>query len=661
MAQIARGEQLTFGKHSGVTETSPELVQLGASTVTTFAGAEPAGTVDAFDFEDSAAVVPLVHQRISHIEAVLGLDRAPICTNTKLRENCDLMCECLSPRPCLALGNDVLAEADPFALLGHHLASRQYELEGPAFPYESRQPDRAPIDKRDTPAAAVHAEVGGLFHDPEVGPHRQLHPTSNCGPCDCGNDRLVELKATGPHGSHRDVTAIAVVAAVARDRKLRQRLWLAERSSVFQIPTSTEGATFTPKDRNRGLVVCIEFEERVVERCRTLGVHGVARLGPGVDDRPHVARLLDSNTHATTPRIGSNELQLSHRTHIVPRARTKRLHKSHDNYTRHSGSMDLATTARTLNEIGYGYIGSWALLTACEERVFDRLPATVDQLVDAYPDPNLVTTWFRVLEELDVLREDSGLWSLSDAMSVMLTGDESYSDYLGGQILQQMVPRLTLGSTGRNELTSALRDPQSRSGYDGWFADAAEANAYQRSQFAGSVGPARALAKRIPEPEGPVFDLGGGWGAMANAIADRHGVDVDVVDLEPVVNAAPRTHDQVNFHSGSALDATTWPSDRNYDGAVLSYLFSSVPGSTHSHVLDGLQDANVSWVAVHDFFLDSGAHALSWSLQHAVFVPGHTSRTTSEVSEELAARGWTTQTTHPLVDEMTSLVVACQP
>lgn len=142
-----------------------------------------------------------------------------------------------------------------------------------------------------------------------------------------------------------------------------------------------------------------------------------------------------------------------------------------------------------------------------------------------------------------------------------------------------------------------------------------------------------ALAKRIPEPEGPVFDLGGGWGAMANAIADRHGVDVDVVDLEPVVNAAPRTHDQVNFHSGSALDATTWPSDRDYDGAVLSYLFSSVPGSTHGHVLDGLQDANVRWVAVHGFFLDSGAHAPSWSLQHAVFVPGHTSRTTSEVGD----------------------------
>ena len=53
---------------------------------------------------------------------------------------------------------------------------------------------------------------------------------------------------------------------------------------------------------------------------------------------------------------------------------------------------------------------------------------------------------------------------------------------------------------------------------------AVEAEAYQRSQFAGSLDPARALAKRIPEPEGPVSDLGGGWGAMAQAIAERHKV-----------------------------------------------------------------------------------------------------------------------------------------
>ena len=320
--------------------------------------------------------------------------------------------------------------------------------------------------------------------------------------------------------------------------------------------------------------------------------------------------------------------------------------------------MDLARAARTLNDVGYGYIGSWALLTACEERVFDRLPARVEELSDAYPDGDLVTTWFRVLEGIGVVEEYNGEWSQPEEMATLLTGENSYADYLGGQILRQMVPRLTLGTTGVNVLGTALRQPESRTGYDGLFADAAEAQAYQRSQFAGSVGPARALSKLLPPPSGRVLDLGGGWGAMARAIAERHEVDVDVVDLEPVVSAAPPAHERVRFVAGSALDPSTWPTGRNYEGAVLSYLFSSVPGSTHEGVLDGLAETGVEWVAVHDFFLDSGAYAPSWSLQHAVFVPGHRSSTTDEVSTMLAARGWTEVTTAPLVDEMTSLVIA---
>jgi len=320
--------------------------------------------------------------------------------------------------------------------------------------------------------------------------------------------------------------------------------------------------------------------------------------------------------------------------------------------------MDLATAARELNSIGYGYIGSWALLTACGERVFDRLPATVDELTDTYPDADLTTTWFRVLEELCVLQEHDGRWHQSEEMAKLLTGDNSYADYLGGQILQQMVPRLTLGTDGDNVLRHVLRDPTDRGGYEGWFADAEEAEAYQRSQYAGSLGPARAIAELLPEPGGRVFDLGGGWGAIARAIAKRHDVDVDVIDLEPVVSAAPPAGDRVEFIAGSALDATTWPADRGYDGAVLSYLFSSVPGDTHAAVLDGLAAQGVRWVAIHDFFVDSGEFAPSWSLQHAVFVPGHRSRTTTEVGAMLAERGWSTIDVHPLVDEMTSLVVA---
>jgi hypothetical protein len=320
--------------------------------------------------------------------------------------------------------------------------------------------------------------------------------------------------------------------------------------------------------------------------------------------------------------------------------------------------MGLVDAARTINSTAYGYIGSWALLTACEQRLFDRLPSSVAGLADAYPDPDLTETWLRVLEQCGVVARVGDRWEQTDAMAALLVGDDSYAEYLGGQILQQLVPRLTAGNAGVNVLGAVLRDPDRRAGYEGWFADEEEARAYQASQFAGSLGPARAISKLVPTPEGRVLDLGGGWGAVAGAVADRHDVRVDVVDLPAVVAAAPPAGDGVSFSAGSALDPTTWPTDAAYDGVVLSYLLSSVPGSAHEPLFDALAARGVRWVAVHDFMTDRCALAAAWSLQHAVFVPGHRSLTSSSLRETLTARGFGEVEIHPIVDDMTAMVTA---
>ncbi|MEM7141457.1 MAG: class I SAM-dependent methyltransferase [Actinomycetota bacterium] len=317
--------------------------------------------------------------------------------------------------------------------------------------------------------------------------------------------------------------------------------------------------------------------------------------------------------------------------------------------------MDVAAAARSLNQVAYGYIGSWSVLTASTLGLFDRLPATVAQLADEYPDPGLTDTWLRVLADNGVVVDTDGVWSLAPAMEVLLTGEGSYAEYLGGQIIDQMTPRLMLGSPGVNELATVLRDPSSRGGYEAWFADDAEARKYQASQFSGSVLPGKGIARAI-EPTGAVLDLGGGWGAVAMAIAARHDVAVDVVDLEPVVASAP-PQDGVRFLGGSALDPATWPNE-DYDGVVLSYLLSSVPGETHAPLFAQLAERGVRWVAVHDFMLGGGSLVASWSLQHAVFVPGHVSRSIDDVSTMLGDAGFSVASTAPLVDEMTSLVVA---
>jgi hypothetical protein len=323
--------------------------------------------------------------------------------------------------------------------------------------------------------------------------------------------------------------------------------------------------------------------------------------------------------------------------------------------------MSVAAAARSINATAYGYVSSWALLTACELQLFDHLPARADELGAISSDAALVETLLHVLDEEGLVdRDHRGVWSQHESVSTLLTGDQSYRDYLGGQVLQQMTPRLTLGTTGENVLAKVLADPTSRRGYEGWFADADEAHAYQASQYAGSLGPAKAIARSLPEPRGRVLDVGGGWGAIAQAIAREHGVDVDVVDLDAVVAAAPPAGDRVSFHAGNALDPTTWPTDRDgvtYDGAVLSYLFSSIPGDQHEPVIAALAERGVRWVAVHGFMVGSGAHAAAWSLQHAVFVPGHVSRTVDDVAEMLERHGFNEANRRPLVDEMTTLVV----
>ncbi|MEM9131892.1 MAG: methyltransferase [Actinomycetota bacterium] len=322
--------------------------------------------------------------------------------------------------------------------------------------------------------------------------------------------------------------------------------------------------------------------------------------------------------------------------------------------------MDLTTAARKINDTGYGYISSWALLTACEQRLFDRLPATAEELTDTYPDPSLVETWLHVLAEEELVELVDGVWQLHPSMERLLAGDNSYADYLGGQVLQQMTPRLTLGRTGENVLADVLSEPHRRAGYEGWFADSEEAHAYQASQYAGSLGPAKAIATSLPDPDDRVLDLGGGWGAIARSIAKHHDVDVDVVDLEVVVEGAPPVGDRVSFVAGSALDPATWPTDTDgvsYDGAVLSYLFSSIPGENHEPLLDALSERDVRWIAIHDFMVGNGAHAAAWSLQHAVFVPGHQSRSADDLSAMLVERGFDVAPAAAVVDEMTTLVV----
>src|SRR5262249_52646203 len=185
---------------------SPNFVEVA---VTTKAVLEAARTCDAVRDERFAPVVPFLNQRLAHAEPVALDGGASIGTHANLREACDLPCQLLRLRPRAPLGGDIFAQADAQALLRGHFPPGQDDLQRATVADDARQPHGSPVDQRDTPTAAVDAEVRPFRHHPEIAPQPQLHPAGDGRALDGRDDRLVQLEPRGPERSARNFAAIA--------------------------------------------------------------------------------------------------------------------------------------------------------------------------------------------------------------------------------------------------------------------------------------------------------------------------------------------------------------------------------------------------------------------------------------------------------------------
>lgn len=336
--------------------------------------------------------------------------------------------------------------------------------------------------------------------------------------------------------------------------------------------------------------------------------------------------------------------------------------------------MTLLTEADEISNIAFGFMGSKALFAALELGVFtelDQAPATPDTLAGALDiHPDRATTLLTSLAGLGLVAVDEGRFANSPAAQAFLVKGAKYdfSDYLRLQVGQQMYPLLDQID---GALTGQLQEEDTKS-YAQWFSDPEEARLYSESQHAGSLGPARQLARALDlSGRTRMLDVGGGTAAfditLCQANPDLQATVVDfpnVADLGRTYVQEAGLSDRITYLEGNALE-TPWPGEQ--DIVLMSYLFSGVPGDTHDRLIrqafDALNPGGL--LLIHDFVVRADRSgpplAALWQLQHTAFTPEARSLDAGWLTDALQAGGFGQVGIRTMIPEMTMLAQGQKP
>jgi len=332
--------------------------------------------------------------------------------------------------------------------------------------------------------------------------------------------------------------------------------------------------------------------------------------------------------------------------------------------------MPPLTEADEISAIAFGFMGSKALFVALDLGVFTALasgPLDADTLAKACAiHRDRAETLATALAGMGVLEVEDGRFKNSPAAEAFLVKGAKYDfgDYLRLQVGKQMYPLLDqLGDAVRG----TLEDDDTAS-YEQWFSDPEQARIYSTSQHAGSIGPARQLAKKVDlSGVNTLLDVGGGTGAFAITLCKAFPeLAVTIVDF-PNVAALGREYvakaglsDRISYVEGNALK-TDWPGGQ--DAVLMSYLFSGVPGEAHTGLIDDAMAVLEpgGQVIIHDFMVEadrSGPElAALWQLQHTAFTPEARSVDTATLSGELEAGGFADVRVVEMIPRMTKVAV----
>ena len=203
--------------------------------------------------------------------------------------------------------------------------------------------------------------------------------------------------------------------------------------------------------------------------------------------------------------------------------------------------MGALTTADQISEIAFGFMGSKALFAALEHGVFSALAdgplAAEDLAARSVLDAERARTLLTALAGLGlVVPQGAGAFANAPAAEAFLVKGAKYDfgDYLRLQVGRQMYGLL-------DQIDAALTGDlpkEATASYAEWFSDPDEARLYSESQHAGSLGPARQLAKRLDlSGARHMLDVGGGTGAFAITLCKANPeLSATIVDFPNVAN-----------------------------------------------------------------------------------------------------------------------------
>ena len=335
--------------------------------------------------------------------------------------------------------------------------------------------------------------------------------------------------------------------------------------------------------------------------------------------------------------------------------------------------MTPLTEADEISDIAFGFMGSKALFAALKFGVFTKLsegPGTAADLAGDEIHPDRMETLLTALAGRGLVTVEDGRFSNSPAAEAFLVRGAKYDfgEYLRLQVGQQMYPLL---DQIERALDGSLGAEATKS-YAEWFSDPEEARLYSESQHAGSIGPARQLAKAL-EIEGParLLDGGGGTGAFAITLCKAFPeLTATIVDF-PNVAARGRRYveeaglsDRIAYADGDALEKG-WPGGQ--DIVLMSYLFSGVPGEAHHGLIADAWTAlrPGGRILVHGFVVDESREgprlAALWQLQHTAFTPEARSLDDGWLKAALEGAGFTEVGVRPMLPEMTMLAEGVKP